>query len=111
MFNRPAQSWDVVVDEKRALFSRQGCEPQLTISNEDAFRSAFEVLCDEYKEKYGELLLNKLLSSTDRINSFTSAISGAKEDQGSAGLMGLVWESSYAVVEAGCLAYCANGPN
>jgi hypothetical protein len=101
MSERPAKRWDQVVDEKRTLFSQQGCELRLTISNEDAFRSAFEGLCEEYEEKYCELLLNRLLSSSDRINSFMSGISGGKEDQGSAGLMSLIWESGYAVVEAG----------
>jgi hypothetical protein len=101
MSEMPAQSWNQVLDEKRALFARQGCEPKLTIRNEDAFRSAFKRLCEQYEENYWERLWNRLLSSSDRINTFVAAISGGKDDQGSAGLMSLVWESSYAVAEAG----------
>ena len=93
-------TWLRLVKDKNTNFVQQGHELVPEIHSEAAFREAFERLCDEQKEKYGDTLFSRISPSYGNISKLADAVGGPAQNLSLDAIPGLVWGGSFAAIEA-----------
>lgn len=97
---RSTSTWLRLLDGSKSLFVGHGYEASPIICSEASFRTAFEELYSQYKEKYIPRLLAKLPRSYKQIIAFADGVSEPVRDLPPDGLTGLVWGASFATIKA-----------